>query len=139
MKKRREDEIPMQNGRDTGIESSRELRAYRRAVRLRRERRKKLFQACAALSAAVFMVLIGSVSYHSIRSSANSGYKYYMCLTVESGDTLWEIADRYIDYDFYKSRSSYIAEVKQMNHLEGDAITEGQRLLIPYYAEEFRY
>ena len=129
----------MQNRKDFRAMDDRELRSYRRALRLRRARRQKIMTASVAVFAAICMVLICSLSYRAIKSNASSGFKYYTSITVEAGDNLWDIADEYIDYGFYKNKNSYISEVKHINHLEEDAITAGQTLVVPYYSSEFVY
>lgn len=129
----------MQNRRHFRTMDDRALRSYRRALRLRRARRRKLVFASVAVFAAICMVLICSLSYRAIKSNAGSGFKYYTSITVNTGDTLWNIADEYIDYDFYKNKNSYISEVKHINHLEEDMITAGQTLVVPYYSLDYIY
>lgn len=115
----------------------REYRRARRAARLRKERVRKAKLMIAGLSAALCMVCVFTLSYRSIRTSASSGLKYYTSVSVESGETLWSLADKYIDYNFYKDRNSYISEVKSINHLDDNGfIRAGQTLILPYYSRE---
>lgn len=94
--------------------------------------------ALAVMLATVGMILICTLSYRSIRTSASSGFKYYTSVTVESGMTLWGLADEYIDYNYYKDRDSYIAEVKSINHLDDNgSLIAGQMLVLPYYSNEY--
>lgn len=119
--------------------TDREYRAYKRQCRIRRERRRKVF----TLFLTVCLIVICAGSYHSIVSSAKSGsddiaFKYYTDITVAAGDTLWDIADEYIDYEQYKDKDSYITEVRSINHIAEDAsIRAGQNLIVPYYSHEF--
>ena len=84
-----------------------------------------------------------AVSYHGIRSLASSGedqlkFKYYTQVTVAYGETLWDLSDDYIDYDEYKNKKEYIAEVQSINHLaEEDSIRAGQTLIVPYCSYDF--
>lgn len=118
--------------------SDRELKHYGRALRLRRERRRKAVTAFLTVFATICMVLICVFSYGTIKSNASSGFKYYKQVTVEAGESLWELAGEYADSDYYKDRSSYIAEIKRINHLDADgSVTAGQSLIIPYYSAEF--
>ncbi len=120
--------------------NDRELRNYRRILKLRRERRKKCFALAGAALATFCMILICTVSYSAIKTKANSGYKYYTSVTVGAGETLWELADNYIDYDFYNNKSSYISEVQSINHLDEEGtVKAGQVLILPYYSAEFVY
>lgn len=120
--------------------SDRELRSYKRMLRLRRERRRRCMTALGIVLATLCVVCFCSMSYGALKSKASSGFKYYTSVTVAAGETLWELADSYVDYDYYKNKSSYIAEVQQINHLdEQGSITAGQVLILPYYSAEYIY
>ncbi len=58
--------------------------------------------------------------------------KYYTSIEIESGDTLWDIADHYCTVP-QVSKKEYIAEVKRTNHLSSSQITAGMHLCVPYY------
>ena len=104
----------------------------------RSERVNKMMPALLAVLATFCMIFICAVSYCSIRTSASSGFKYYTSLTVENGETLWDIADKYVDYDHYKNKNSYITEVQHINHLdENCSIDAGQILILPYYSNQY--
>lgn len=118
--------------------NEREAKRYARILRLRRERGRKCLTALLAAFAAVGMILVCSVSYSAISSNANDGFKYYTSVTVEAGESLWELAGEYVDGVHYESRESYIAEVCSINHLaDENSITAGQMLIIPYYSPEY--
>ena len=116
----------------------RELRAVKRELRRRRQHRRRLLISALTMLA-VACIIIGCGFYvSSIRSSAGNGFKYYTNITVEYGETLWSLADEYIDYENYKDKNSYISEVRSINHLNEDcAIMAGQTLIVPYYSEEY--
>lgn len=117
----------------------RELKHRRRVQRLRRERMRKCLTGCLTLAVIVCVILICTVSYGSIRAQANTGFKYYTCITVEEGDTFWSIASQYIDPDYYEDLGSYIAEVENINHLDAcETLLAGQRLIVPYYSAEYQ-
>ena len=119
--------------------NERAMRNYKRRLRRRRELRRRMILAFMTL----FLVMMGTVSYHAIELSASTGqeqlsFKYYTSITVAYGETLWDIADEYIDYNKYKNKNEYIAEVQSINHLKDtDAIRSGQSLIIPYYSSEY--
>ena len=106
-------------------------------------RKKKNSRRPVIISAAVFsaicMIIICTTLWGSLRSNANNGFKYYTSIIVQPGETLWELADQYIDYENYKDKQSYISEVMSINHLEEDAICAGQMLVVPYYSSEYIY
>ena len=55
--------------------------------------------------------------------------RYYKSISIESGDTLWDIAEEYMTSD-YDSVNEYIAELKKINCLKSDDIQSGQHLII---------
>ena len=115
-----------------------ELRFYRCALRMRRERRRRILVSTFAMLAVACAVMTGCILYSSIRSHAGNGFKYFTRVTVETGETLWSLADEYIDYGYYKDKNRYISEVRSINHLDDDCtITAGQALVLPYYSEEY--
>lgn len=118
--------------------NEREQRKYARAIRLRRERAKKCLAVMIAVCSTVCMILICSVSYRALRSNANDGFKYYTGVTVEVGESLWDLAEEYMDSVHYNNRESYIDEVCSINHLaDENDITAGQLLILPYYSQEY--
>lgn len=125
---------------DVSRMSDREFRAYKRMLRRRREQRRRLITFIAT----VCLVGVCVISYHSLKSSANNGsdkiaLKYYTSVTVKSGETLWGIAEEYIDYSQYKNKEQYIKEICSINNLEdSSAIRIGQRIVVPYFSEEFK-
>lgn len=58
--------------------------------------------------------------------------KYFTSITVETGDTLYTIAEKYYTEE-YKSIESYISEIKRVNGIRSDYIQQGAFLTIPYY------
>lgn len=115
-----------------------ELRFCRCMLRMRRERRRRLLVSAFAMLAVTCVLVTGCIFHSSIRSHAGNGFKYFTRVTVENGETLWSLADAYIDYDYYKDKSKYISEVQSINRLDDDCrITVGQTLILPYYSEEY--
>jgi nucleoid-associated protein YgaU len=128
----------MRSGKRVTEMNDREYRLYKRNLRRQREMKRRL----RLLAVTFCLVVVGTFSYCSFKSSANTGddlsFKYYTAITVQSGDTLWDIADEYIDYSRYKNKSSYISEVMSINHLEdASEIISGQKLTVPYYSSEY--
>ena len=119
--------------------NDKELRTLRRTLKVKRERRRKAFMSMVTVLSTICIVLISVLSYNTLKSNANSGFKYYTKVSVEVGETLWELADKYIDYEHYEDKYSYIAEVQSINHLdETCSISAGQMLIVPYYSEEYK-
>lgn len=116
---------------------------YRSDIRRLRNRKKRQYQLQRNISICVVtcvLVLILSITYGNIFAQARSGdmpaaCKYYTSIEVHYGETLWSIAEDYLDTGHYHDIRTYINEILQINHLSEDAfITAGQYLIIPYYS-----
>ena len=119
--------------------TDRELRAYKR----QQKRRKQIQRRIYTMIATICMIMVCAVSFHGIRSVASNGenqlkFKYYTQVTVAYGETLWDLSDSYIDYEDYKDKNAYIAEVRSINHLSDEnGVRAGQTLIVPYYSYDF--
>lgn len=63
--------------------------------------------------------------------------KYYTSIQVQSGDTLWSIADAYID-GYTITKLEYISEVCKLNGICEDEIHAGDYIVVPYYSQTVR-
>ena len=85
----------------------------------------------------ICLITVCSFTLSAFRSNAKNGLstsdKYYKSITISNHDTLWSIAEQYMDAEHYDSIQDYIDEVRQMNSLTGDFIHYGEYLVIPYY------
>lgn len=116
-----------------------ERRRQARIRRLRRARVSKCLTALAAVCATVCMILVCSAAYGALDSNASDGFKYYAKVNMEAGETLWDLAGKYMDDVHYVNRKNYIDEVCSINHLkDADSIAEGQTLILPYYSQEYK-
>lgn len=118
--------------RPQDIRSERRIRNNR--IRRRREMRKNFL-----LFALTFCLIItASIAVSSFRSNAKNDpsqetSKYYKSIVVSDSDTLWSIAEDYMDEAHYDSIYEYIREVMQINSLTSDAIYADAHLIVPYY------
>lgn len=114
-----------------------------RRIRNNRIRRRRELRRHFLIFILTLILSVGiSVTFFSFRTKAQSSdeeiqYKYYKSIVVESGDTLWNLAEEYGVLKHYGSHQEYIDEVMQMNGLSDDKITAGQYIIIPYYSSEF--
>lgn len=116
-------------------------RSQVKSKRRRQVQLSKLFLCFAAL----LLVISLSVSFGTRLVDAHDGtvdgmqneYKYYKSIELSYGDTLWDIAEEYMNED-YDSIYEYIDELKDINGLESDDIHDSQYLMVAYYDSEFK-
>ena len=113
-----------------------------RRLRNKRRRQRQVRKNMALLIVAVVLFSVFTIVFGSIFANAESQdnerkFKYYTSIEVKYGESLWSIAEAYIDRDFYDSISDYIDEVMQINRLLDENIRAGQYIIVPYFNEEF--
>ena len=59
-------------------------------------------------------------------------------IEIEDGDSLWEVAGKYMEHGPYESRKDYMEEVAEINQLSSTTIFEGQSLIVPYYEDVYK-
>lgn len=121
-----------------------EERKQRNRAEIKRQKRTKQIYQRLILSASLVLVIavICSINFFMINVKASSEqetitYKYYTSITIEAGETLWDIAGTYMS-DEFSSVQKYIDEVKNINHLTNDKIYAGENLIVPYYSSEYK-
>lgn len=124
------------NRRMTNIKSERRIRnnRIRRRMELRRKFLMSIMTVCLVI---IFSIGISGFLSNAKGSNRQISYKYYTSITVSNEDTLWSIAEKYMDIEHYSSINEYIKEVKSMNHLQSDLITYGEHLIVPYYMDTY--
>lgn len=117
----------------------RERRVYNQNHRSNRTRRTIQRNRCFIIATVALMLCIVTCVFvtNSSAQEEHKNYKYYTSIQIQDGDSLWAIAREYGSAAHINSRE-YIAEVKQINHLQGDEIHSGQYLTIPYYATQIK-
>ena len=80
------------------------------------------------------LVIVCSTSALAVArsSEASAPERCYTSVTIHQGDTLWDIEALY-NNRAVMSTDAYIRELKSMNHLTGDTIHAGKKLMILYY------
>lgn len=84
------------------------------------------------------IILLGS-SIHALASSNDNRHvnKYYTSITVEDGDTLWDIADEYIS-GYNVDKAEYVNEISELNNLSDGNIHAGQSIVVAYYSRDIK-
>lgn len=121
----------------------RELKLQNKAELKKQKRTRQIY--CHIISSVCLFLAIAaicSVNFFMINARASSQqetavYKYYTSITVEAGETLWDIAGIYMS-DEFSSVQKYIDEVKSINHLTDNKIYAGEKLIVPYYSCEYK-
>ena len=85
------------------------------------------------------LIVTTSIAVSSFRSNAKNDparetCKYFKSIVVSDSDTLWSIAETYMDEAHYESVQEYVREVMRINSLKNDAIYADAHLIVPYYA-----
>ena len=119
-----------------------DVKSERRILKNKIRRQQEMKKNFLILIMTICLIVTCSISISGFRSSAKddsteSSYKYYKSIAVTSRDTLWSIAEEYMDEEHYDSITDYIEEVKSMNALTNDTIHYGEYLIIPYYDSDF--
>lgn len=118
------------------FEDERAYRNYKRRILRQRQIRQRVILTLAA----VLVMLVFAFSWLSNTARADTGLeklslKYFDCIEVKYGDTLWDIAQTYGDAEHYKSTRDYMDEVAGINHLSSRELKAGQLLIVPYYSD----
>ena len=119
-----------------------DIRSERRIIKNRIRRRREMRKNFLILVMTVCLIITCSVALSGFRANAKDdssevSYKYYKSVFIQNDDTLWSLAERYMDGEHYDSTEDYIREVMRMNGLTDDTIRYGEYLIVPYYSSEY--
>lgn len=99
------------------------------------EKKTAKMTALGVLFAVIFMIF-GTICILTNTEKCIAGSnedKYFTNITVQEGDTLWELASEYMDEEHYDSIYEYMDELKHMNNMTSENIYAGQNLVVTYY------
>ena len=119
-----------------------DVRSERRIRKNRIRRQREMKKNFLILAMTICLIVTCMVSMNGFLSNAKgdsmeNSHKYYKSITIADNDTLWSIAEKYMDKEHYACINDYIEEVKHMNNLTDDVIHYGKYLIIPYYDNNF--
>lgn len=117
------------------------MKAERRGMKHGRSRRAaRVYRRAACmfliLMTAAFLTCFCHIG--NIRSMAQSSVnghpatRYYTCIQLEPGDTLWSLAERYRDGSDMTARE-YVNELRRINNIAGTKVHAGHMLTVCYY------
>ncbi len=107
----------------------------RRAARVRYQR--KLISWIVMAFIAFGIILFGSIHIFASSTDNRPFNKYYTSVRVQDGDTVWSIADRYIDGASVDKRD-YVDEVCKLNNLTDGQIHSGDYIVVSYYSQDVK-
>jgi hypothetical protein len=93
---------------------------------------RKMVLALSLILLFVTILAFGGVEDEKKANASTVKEKYFTCIDIQEGDTLWSIAEEYAGVEF-DSKQAFIKEVERINELKGDRITSGATLVIPIY------
>lgn len=125
---------------DEGVSIMKASRRNKATKRKLRNLKRKL----VVLTMITLFILIGCMHFGKLSSDAHGNleedpvsFKYYKSIEIQDSDTLWGIAEKYMD-DEYDSVQDYIAELKEINQLVTDDIQSANYLTVVYHDTEFK-
>lgn len=119
-------------------EEYRQARREQAKKELRDRRRRILLFGMTLILMFGMGVGFGTLLAKAEETEKEPAYKYYTSIEIQKGDTLWGLADTYMDRDYYKTRADYINEVMKINRMVTGRLIAGKKLIIPYYSAEER-
>lgn len=98
---------------------------------------KRAVAAIAIFQIVIFVLCIACIFRHIAAKSQGSSAQEqkaecYISVQVRSGESLWEISERYYSSE-YKDMNQYMKKIMRLNHMSGEDIHAGAYLIIPYY------
>ncbi len=86
------------------------------------------------LFAGIILTIVLAFIFYSNRAVAENSrpvYTYYTSYEIQPGDTLWTIADQFMNAET-SDKTTFIDNIKTLNHISGDNITAGKYIVIEY-------
>ena len=115
------------------------INSERRIVNNRIRRNRELKRRITVFVLSVFLFSLMAVIFFGTKSLASdldnpTLCKYYKSVMISEGETLSGLAAEYGSLN-YKNSTEFISEVCYINNLEGDKLTAGRYIIVPYFAE----
>lgn len=112
----------------------------RRNRKLKALKRKLMLTGFIIAVTCILCLQFGKVSSdaHGNPEEEPVSFQYYKSIEIQDGDTLWGIAEEYMNEQYYDCIQEYIAELKEINQLVTDDIQSANYLTVVYYDSEFK-
>ncbi len=118
-----------------------------RVAESRARRARQIRRNCILLTVVVIILLAGlGVMLFGMKASAAEEpvvpkQKCFTSVMIGCGESLYDIAERYMDDAYYDDLEDYVDEVCSINHLDrlnwasSKALNAGNYIIVPYYSE----
>ena len=126
---------------DSGYYNSGSLRRLKNRQRRERQLRRRVITALVMLCVIVILSMFVIFSFKSDASSdgGHKQYRYYTSVSITRGDSVWSIADEYMDPMHYRDVASFARDIAHVNRISSDAkLMAGTSLIVPYYSDELK-
>ena len=123
--------------RAAGYRRSSGRRSLRREQQRKLRHMKRVIVIMMIFLAAVLLLLHFTANRTEAEKVNVPTYKYYTSIEVDQGESLWSIASDHMSPE-YRDIYDYMSEIASINHLHGDQLDRGQRIIIPYYSTELK-
>ena len=108
--------------------------------RAKRRKRARLiaYRFIIPTTIALALIFIFSITGKAADQKQDVTFKYFTNVLVTPGTSLEDLAAEYMEGS-EEDLSAYVAEVRSINHLEGEVEAKpGDYLILPYYSPEFK-
>lgn len=105
----------------------------------RRNSLSAIINPVTLLLAAIAIIMTFSFGIRTVNASDKDDktmYKYFTSITVQSDDTLWDIATR---YSYNEKPKNYVSNIMSINNMTDETIYSGQDIVIYYYSDELKW
>ena len=115
-------------------------RNRRAAVRKQQKARQKMFVIFFLTILVMFGIGVGfgTLLTRAEAPSSEHYHKYYANIEIQKGDTLWGIADDYMDSVHYVDRTEYLNEIMEINGMVNSRLITGQKIIVPYFSSNIK-
>lgn len=107
-----------------------------RVIRRRRRRQSnniKSFITIIVVALLFIYLLHTAFKSTNVQGDINQPDKGYISIVIDTGDTLWSIANEHMDTDYYTYKT-FIDELIKVNQIKDTKIYAGEELLVPILA-----
>ena len=116
--------------------------AESKARRERQIRRNCLLLTMLAVAVlAALSIIVFGMKASAAEEPVHEKQKCYTSVMIGCGESLYDIAGRYMDDAYFEDLDDYVEEVCSINHLDrhnwasSKALNPGNHIIVPYYSE----